>query len=67
MYRVNPAIIPRNHLVQRAIDTVESGNLEWGQAWVDRLATPYEWRGGDEDWARSPLEEERVTQTFCGT
>ncbi|MEK9988934.1 MAG: YdiU family protein [Halieaceae bacterium] len=67
MYRVNPAIIPRNHLVQRAIDTVESGNLEWGQAWIDRLATPYEWRAGDEDWARSPLEEERVTQTFCGT
>ena len=67
MYRVNPAIIPRNHLVQRAIDSVESGNLEWGQAWVDRLASPYEWRDGDEDWARSPHEDERVTQTFCGT
>lgn len=67
MYRVNPAIIPRNHLVQRAIDSVESGNLEWGQAWVDRLASPYEWRDGDEDWARPPHEDERVTQTFCGT
>lgn len=67
MYRVNPAIIPRNHLVQRAIDTVESGHIEWAQSLVDRFASPYEWQAGDDEWARTPLEEERVTRTFCGT
>jgi uncharacterized protein YdiU (UPF0061 family) len=67
MYRVNPAIIPRNHLVQRAIDTVESGHIEWAQSLVDRFASPYDWQAGDDEWARTPLEEERVTRTFCGT
>ena len=67
MYRVNPAIIPRNHLVQRAIDTIETGNLDWARQLVDRVASPYDWQAGDDDWARAPEESERVTQTFCGT
>jgi uncharacterized protein YdiU (UPF0061 family) len=67
MYHVNPAIIPRNHLVQRAIDAVESGSIEWAQALVDRVSSPYEWQTGDEEWARAPSEAERVTRTFCGT
>jgi len=67
MYRVNPAIIPRNHLVQRAIDAVESGNLQWAQKLVDRVDSPFEWQSGDDEWARAPSERERVTQTFCGT
>ena len=67
MYRVNPAIIPRNHLVQRAIDTIETGNLDWARQLVDRVASPYEWQAGDDDWARAPEESERVTRTFCGT
>jgi uncharacterized protein YdiU (UPF0061 family) len=67
MHDVNPAIIPRNHLVQHAIDTVESGSLEWAQRFVDRVASPYEWQAGDDDWARVPSEAERVTRTYCGT
>ena len=63
----NPTIIPRNHLVQRAIDLAEKSELDWVEALIERGAAPYEWRAGDEEWARPPSEDERVTRTFCGT
>ena len=67
MRATNPTVIPRNHLVQRAIDLAEQGQLEWIEALVERGAAPFEWRPGDEEWARPPNEDERVTRTFCGT
>ena len=63
----NPTIIPRNHLVQRAIDLAEKSELDWVEALIERGAAPFEWRAGDEEWARPPSEDERVTRTFCGT
>ena len=67
MYSVNPTIIPRNHLVQKAIELTESGDLAWVKSLVDRGQRPFEWLAGDLEWARSPEPEERVTRTFCGT
>ena len=67
MYSVNPTIIPRNHLVQKAIDLTECGELAWVKSLVDRSQRPFEWQPGDVEWARSPEPEERVTRTFCGT
>ena len=67
LYAVNPTIIPRNHLVQKAIDLTESGELTWVKALVDRGQRPFKWQDGDVEWARSPEPEERVTRTFCGT
>ena len=67
MHSVNPTIIPRNHLVQKAIDLTESGELAWVRSLVDRSQRPFEWQTGDVEWARSPEPEERVTRTFCGT
>jgi uncharacterized protein YdiU (UPF0061 family) len=67
MSRVNPTVIPRNHLVQRAIELAESGEVAWIQKMVARAAHPYDWQEGDLEWARIPEAEERVTRTFCGT
>jgi uncharacterized protein YdiU (UPF0061 family) len=67
MYSVNPTIIPRNHLVQKAIDLAESDELTWVKSLVNRGQRPFEWQAGDVEWARSPEPEERVTRTFCGT
>jgi len=67
MYSVNPTVIPRNHLVQKAIELTESGELAWVKSLVDRAQRPFEWLAGDVEWARSPEPEERVTRTFCGT
>ena len=64
---VNPTIIPRNHLVQKAIDLSESGELDWVKAMAARGQRPFDWQDGDVEWVRSPEPEERVTRTFCGT
>ena len=67
MNQVNPIIIPRNHLVQRAIDYAEAGEMDWVEALVRRGQSPFQWESGDLQWARAPEPEERVTRTFCGT
>ena len=67
MQWVNPAIIPRNHLVQRGIDLAEKGELGWVERLVQRGRKPFEWQADDLEWARPPHEDERVTRTFCGT
>jgi serine/tyrosine/threonine adenylyltransferase len=67
MSQVNPTIIPRNHLVHRAIDLAESGETAWVKQMVSRSADPFVWRDDDLDWARAPATDERIARTFCGT
>ena len=63
----NPAVIPRNHRVEQAIEAAAGGDLEPALALLDAVTRPFE---GDPDHARfrSPPEpHEVVRQTFCGT
>ncbi len=69
MRRVNPAIIPRNHRVEQALEAaVERGDLDPFNELLEALRRPY-----DEPSARfaaytdPPRPEERVLATFCGT
>jgi uncharacterized protein YdiU (UPF0061 family) len=68
MYTVNPAFIPRNHLVEEAIFAAERhGDFEPFHTLLDILARPFEF---DEELARyalPPRPGQVVTQTFCGT
>jgi uncharacterized protein YdiU (UPF0061 family) len=68
MRRVNPAFIPRNHLVEAALD---AANLRQDfQPFEDLLAVisrPYDERPGLEMYSTPARPEERVLQTFCGT
>lgn len=71
MRSVNPARIPRNHWVNRALNLAESGDFELFHQLLGFLSAPYEEvQIGDEQWARfnvPPSEEEKVQFTFCGT
>ena len=68
MYAVNPAYIPRNHLVDQAIKAAErEGDIAPFHRLVNRLAQPFDYTTGDEDLARPPESHEVVNQTFCGT
>jgi uncharacterized protein YdiU (UPF0061 family) len=68
MRRANPAFIPRNHLVQAALDAaVWRQDFEPFEQLVNVVSRPYEDRPGLEKYATSARPEERVTQTFCGT
>ncbi|MBS0561241.1 MAG: hypothetical protein JSR21_14435 [Proteobacteria bacterium] len=64
----NPVYIPRNHLVEAAIEAaVSREDFAPFERLVDVLARPFEERAGLEVYATPPTPEERVTQTFCGT
>jgi uncharacterized protein YdiU (UPF0061 family) len=68
MRAVNPAIIPRNHLVEAVLEAaVERADFQPFEAMLDALSRPY---ADDPELARfttPPRDEERVLQTFCGT
>ena len=67
MRKVNPAVIPRNHLVERALD-MASLNDDFSQ-FEDLLAVlQHPFRSPDTDeYTLPPEEDERVLKTFCGT
>ena len=68
MRAVNPAFIPRNHLVEAALTAaVERADLQPFEALLAVLSRPFEDNPALERYTRPPLEEERVLQTFCGT
>jgi uncharacterized protein YdiU (UPF0061 family) len=68
MDSVNPAIIPRNHLIEAMIKSaVNDQNFSPFEELVSVLASPYEERPGREPFAQAPGMHERVTATFCGT
>jgi uncharacterized protein YdiU (UPF0061 family) len=64
----NPAVIPRNHLVEAAIrDAEDSDDFGRFHRLVDELADPYSYNP-DRAWlARPPQAHECVHRTFCGT
>ncbi len=68
MLSVNPAYIPRNHLVEEMIAAaVERQDYAPFEAMLRVLMTPYEEQAGAERYAAPPAETERVYRTFCGT
>jgi uncharacterized protein YdiU (UPF0061 family) len=68
MRMVNPAIIPRNHRIERVIKAaVEGQDFAPFAEMSTVLSQPYQPLAGFESYAAPPLPEERVLQTFCGT
>ncbi len=68
MYAVNPVFIPRNHLVEEAIQAAEKHlDFEPFHQLVDTLSRPFTFKPGDSHYALPPRLEEMVTETFCGT
>jgi uncharacterized protein YdiU (UPF0061 family) len=68
MRRVNPAVIPRNHRVEQALNAaVEQGDFGPFEAILRVLAHPYEDRNELPGYTEPPEDNERVLRTFCGT
>jgi uncharacterized protein YdiU (UPF0061 family) len=67
MRRANPAVIPRNHRVEAAIEAAIGGDLDPFEDLLQVLASPWD-EGPDSLPYRCPPEpHEVVRQTFCGT
>lgn len=67
MRAVNPVVIPRNHEVERAIESaVNDGDLEPFHNLADALTSPFAWPNQTE-LTQPPAPGEEIEATFCGT
>jgi uncharacterized protein YdiU (UPF0061 family) len=68
MRALNPAFIPRNHVVEAALAAaVERADFQPFEQLLEVLSRPYVDNPALARFATPPGEEERVLQTFCGT
>ena len=67
MKKRNPIYIPRNHQIERAIQSALKGNFSVFQEMSHVLSKPFEEQAGYETYLTPPLANEKVHETFCGT
>ena len=68
MRTVNPVYIPRNHLVEAALEAASRRqDFKPFEELLDVVSRPYDERPGLERFAIPARPEESVLQTFCGT
>ena len=64
----NPAVIPRNHLVEAALAAAaEQADYKPFEDLLDVLSRPYDENTAHERYTSPARDDERVLQTFCGT
>jgi uncharacterized protein YdiU (UPF0061 family) len=65
MLKHNPAVIPRNYLVEKALSmAVIQQDYKLLNDFIEALLSPYE---ESKIFSEAPLEEDMTYQTFCGT
>jgi uncharacterized protein YdiU (UPF0061 family) len=68
MDRANPVYIPRNHLVEEALEAATGGDLDPFQQLLDAVTRPFDVRPGLERYAApAPADFGGTYRTFCGT
>lgn len=68
MCQANPVFIPRNHIIEAAIDSAsQQQDFSLFNKMVDALATPYTYNPDYANFALAPKQDQIVKQTFCGT
>jgi len=68
MQRVNPTVIPRNHLIEAFIDkAVKEDDYSDFHSMLTAVTTPYAAEHQDSPYTFPPTPDQEVTATFCGT
>lgn len=67
MRHANPAVIPRNHRVEAALDAAVAGDLAPLETLLEVLANPWQEQPGTALYQQPPQPHEVVERTFCGT
>ena len=62
--QTNPMFIPRNHYIEKIIQTMTKGDRSVLDKFLKRMKDPY---SEGTDFTSSPKPEEEVRKTFCGT
>ena len=68
MNNFNPIFIPRNHLVEEAINNlVENNDLSLFNNLLDILKKPFSEKKNKVKFAKPPNKSQDIKNTFCGT
>ncbi len=67
MRAANPVFVPRNHLVEAAIEAALGGDFAPFRRLLDVLSRPFCDQPEAAELARPPRAGEEIRQTFCGT
>ena len=67
MRHSNPNVIPRNHLVEEALDAAGGGDYTLFNRLCEIVSDPYTNASIDPKYTEDPPEPEEPFQTFCGT
>lgn len=67
MAQHNPLYIPRNHLLQAALDSAESGDMQPFEQLLQRVTRPYTEVEGKAQYAQPAPADFGPFRTFCGT
>jgi uncharacterized protein YdiU (UPF0061 family) len=67
MARVNPAYVPRNHLVEEALEAAVEGEFAPLDGLLDAVTAPYDERPGWERYAAPAPADFGSYVTYCGT
>ncbi|MDV8148038.1 protein adenylyltransferase SelO [Arthrobacter sp. B10-11] len=67
MDRVNPAYIPRNHMVEEALTAATGGNMGPLERLMEAVGSPFDERPGLERYTAPAPDSFGPYRTFCGT
>ena len=68
MKKNNPIIIPRNHLVEEALEAAGNGNINSFQSLLHIISYPYQQQDNLDKFLKPPKASfEENFQTYCGT
>ncbi|MDA9749082.1 YdiU family protein, partial [Pelagibacteraceae bacterium] len=65
--KINPSIIPRNHIVERVINEINKENFRDLNDFISIIKTPYLEKISNKKYMMPPKEEEKIYETYCGT
>ncbi|MEQ2466268.1 protein adenylyltransferase SelO [Niallia sp. Sow4_A1] len=67
MKKHNPVVIPRNHLVEAALDAAEDGDLSVMEELLQMLSNPYAYTKEQIEYGIAPQQVNPTYKTYCGT
>lgn len=67
MKKSNPAVIPRNHRVEEALEAADKGDFTFFKKLITVLKKPYEHSKDQEEYAKLPKPSSCAYRTYCGT
>ena len=64
---INPAFIPRNHILQEVIEGAYENDFTKFYEMIEIIKNPFVANKETSSYMTAPLEEQKISKTFCGT